>query len=264
MEEYTRRLIHVPIIHSPADMGSMGAELAAACIERLGRRHWDDYVAVLATFWQSIRAGLDGLGLDYSRVDLYQDGLPVLRSSGQVCGKELEIVKAAAAKGSENYQLILDLISRGATLMGTEDPKLLLEEYRNVQAALASRSSLDPGAPGVRQGSSDNDSGPLDRESFLGPSIGAGSVREGIHAPAAGRDSGATGLMAERDAYLGRRINESLRPGRTGILFLGLMHNIESYLTEDIVVTRLASEIRQRRSPRPPTPGQARVNSKEN
>ena len=82
----------------------------------------------------------------------------------------------------------------------------------------------------------------LDRESFLGPSIGAGSVREGIHAPAAGRDSGATGLMAERDAFLGRRINESLRPGRTGILFLGLLHNVESYLAEDIVVTRLVEK----------------------
>ena len=111
-----------------------------------------------------------------------------------------------------------------------------------MQAALASRSSLDPGAPGVRQASSDN--GPLDRESFLGPSTGAGSVREGIHAPAGeGIHAPAVArtreLMAERDAYLGRRINESLRPGRTGILFLGLMHNVESYLAEDIVVTRL-------------------------
>ena len=207
MEEYTRRLIHVPIIHSPADMGSMGTELAAACIERLGRRHWDDYLAMLATFWQSVRAGLDGLGLDYGRVDLYQDGLPV-------CGKELEIVKAAAAKGSENHQLVLDLVGRGATVMGTEDPKLLLEELRNVQAALASRSSPDTDV--VCQGSSDDGSG------------------RNIDQAARTR-----GLMAERDAYLGRRIHESLRPGRTGILFLGLLHNVESYLAEDIVVTRL-------------------------
>jgi hypothetical protein len=206
MEEYTRRLIHVPIIHSPADMGSMGAELAAACIERLGRRHWDDYLAMLATFWQSVRAGLDGLGLDYGRVDLYQDGLPV-------CGKELEIVKAAAAKGSENHQLVLDLVSRGAKLMGTEDPKLLLEELRNVQAALASRPTN--GECGMRNAEKE---GP-----FRIP-----------HSQFTTRQ-----LMAERDAYLGRRIHESLRPGRTGILFLGLMHNVESYLAEDIVVTRL-------------------------
>jgi len=184
----------------------MGAELAAACIERLGRRHWDDYLAMLATFWQSVRAGLDGLGLDYGRVDLYQDGLPV-------CGKELEIVKAAAAKGSENYQLVLDLVSRGAKLMGTEDPKLLLEELRNVHAALASRPTN--GECGMRNAEKE---GP-----FRTP-----------HSQFTTRQ-----LMAERDAYLGRRIHESLRPGRTGILFLGLMHNVESYLAEDIVVTRL-------------------------
>jgi len=196
MEEYLRRLILVPIIHSPADMGSMGKELAAACIERLGRRHWEDYVAMLATFWQSVRTGLDRLRLDYGRVDLYQDGLPV-------CGKELEIVKAAAAKGSENHQLLLELTARGATLLGTEDPNLLLEEYRRVQAALANRSS------------------------------------DGGSAGRADQADGAQDLMAQRDAYLGGRINESLRPGRTGILFLGLMHNAESCLAKDIVVSRL-------------------------
>lgn len=184
----------------------MGTELAAACIERLGRRHWDDYLAMLATFWPSVRAGLAGLGLDYARVDLYQDGLPV-------CGKELEIVKAAAAKGSENHQLVLDMVSRGATLMGTEDPKLLLEEHRNVQAALASRPTN--GERGMRNAEK----------------VGPYRIP---HAQFTIRQ-----LMAERDAYLGRRINESLRPGRSGILFLGLMHNVESYLAEDIVVTRL-------------------------
>jgi len=205
MEEYIRRLILVPIIHSPADMGSMGTELAEACIERLGRRHWEDYVAVLATFWQSVRTGLDKLTLDYGRVDLYQDGLPV-------CGKEHEIVKAAAAKGSENHQLLLELIARGATLMGTEDPKLLLEEYRSVQTALASRSS-DAGSTGrVDQAASTK------------------------------------ALMTERDAYMGRRINDSLRPGRAGILFLGLMHNAESHLAKDIVVTRLDQPATRRRN----------------
>jgi hypothetical protein len=205
MEEYTRRLIHVPIIHAPADMGTMGAGLEAACIEKLGRRHWDEYLALIETFWQSVRTGLDRFRLDYGGVDLYQDGLPV-------CGKELAIVKAAAAKGSENHQLLLDLIARGATLMGTEDPKLLLEEYRNVQSALASESS---------------DSG------------SAGHVAQAARTRA---------LMAERDAYVGRRINESLRPGRTGILFLGLMHNVESYLADDIVVTRLHQPVARRRN----------------
>jgi len=208
MEEYIRRLIHVPIIHSPADMGSMAEGLEAVHIERFGRRHWDEYLALIETFWQAVREGLEAQRLDYGRVDLYQDGLPV-------CGKELEIVREGAAKGSENHQLLLELIARGATLMGTEDPKLLLEEYRDVQATLAGKSLRE------------------------GPTLRID--------PAAGNRE----TLRKRDAYLGQRINESLRPGRTGVLFLGLMHDVEPYLGKDIVVTCLNPPTVSRRDTAP-------------
>jgi len=194
--EYARQLILVPILHSPADMGTMAADLEAAYVERLGRRHWDEYLALLDNFWQEARAEIERLGLDYRRVDLYQDGLPV-------CGMELEIVEKAAAAGSENHQLLMDLVARGATLMGTEDPKLLLDEYHNVKAALARGAGK------------------------------AGSVQP-INPPS---PQGQT--MARRDAYIGQRIGQSLRPGRTGALFLGMMHNVESFLPADMVVRRL-------------------------
>ena len=194
--EYARQLILVPILHSPADMGTMAADLEAACVERLGRRHWDEYLALLENFWQEVRAEIERLSLDYRRVDLYQDGLPV-------CGRELEIVEKAAAAGSENHQLLLDLVARGATLMGTEDPKLLLDEYRNVKSALArGAGKADPVQP-------------------INPPSPQGRA------------------MAGRDAYIGRRIGQSLRPGRTGVLFLGMMHNVESFLPADMVVRRL-------------------------
>lgn len=205
MEEYTRRLIHVPIIHSPADMGSMAEGLEAVHIEQFGRRHWDEYLTLIETFWQVVRESLEAQRLDYGRVDLYQDGLPV-------CGKELEIVREGAAKGSENHQLLLELIARGATLMGTEDPKLLLEEYRDVQTTLAGKSLRE--GPTLRI-----DPATRNRE-----------------------------VLRKRDAYVGRRIRETLRPGRTGILFLGLMHDVELHLSKDIVVTRLNPPAAPRRN----------------
>ena len=198
--EYARQLILVPILHSPADMGTMAADLEAAYVERLGRRHWDEYLALLENFWQEVRAEIERLSLDYRRVDLYQDGLPV-------CGMELEIVEKAAAAGSENHQLLMDLVARGATLMGTEDPKLLLDEYHNVKAALARGAGK------------------------------AGSVQPINPPPPQGR------AMAGRDAYIGRRIGQSLRPGRTGVLFLGMMHNVESFLPADMVVRRLVPPV---------------------
>ena len=132
--------MHVPILHAPSDMGSMGPALGAAYVERFGRRHWDQHLALLEGFWPAVGAALEQLGLDYPRVLLYQDGLPV-------CGRELEIVKAAAAQGSANYQLLADLAGRGATLLGTEDPRLLLEEYRQLQAALKGGRGRGAAAP---------------------------------------------------------------------------------------------------------------------
>ena len=194
--DYARRIVHIPILHSPADMGSMAEGLASAIIDRFGRRHWDEYLVLLDGFWQTVRAELEGLGLDYQQVDLYQDGLPV-------CGKELELVKKAAAAGSENHQLLLDLAAQGATLMGAEDPKLLLDEYRDMKAALKDH----PRATCTPEQTSETS-----------------QYRQ---------------TLLKRDAYIGRRIDESLRPGRTGILFLGMMHNVEPFLPADIVVTRL-------------------------
>jgi hypothetical protein len=198
--EDARQIILVPILHAPADMGTMAADLEAAYVERLGRRHWDEYLALIQDFWQEVAAEMERLGLDYGRVNLYQDGLPV-------CGRELEIVEKAAAAGSQNHQLLLSLAARGATVIGTEEPRLLLEEYHNVQAALTR---------------------------------GAGATGSGL--PRSGQaPQGPT--MARRDAYIGQRIGRSLGPGRTGILFLGMMHNVESFLPADVVVRRLVPPI---------------------
>jgi hypothetical protein len=43
-------------------MGTMGEGLEAAYIERFGRRHWDEYLALLEGFWPAVRAGLEQLG----------------------------------------------------------------------------------------------------------------------------------------------------------------------------------------------------------
>ena len=82
----------------------MAEALEAAYVERFGRRHWEEFRALVDGFWPMVRADLEALSLDYHRVDLYQDGLPV-------CGRELEIVRKAAAAGSDNHVLLLDLMA---------------------------------------------------------------------------------------------------------------------------------------------------------
>ena len=55
------------------------------------------------------------LELDWSCVLLYQDGLPV-------CGEEKRIAQDLARTGSANHRLLLELMARGARLIGTEAP----------------------------------------------------------------------------------------------------------------------------------------------
>jgi hypothetical protein len=207
--ECFRQLVHVPLIHAPADMGALAGGLEAAYVDRFGRQRWQELLALVDQFWRSVRSGLDGLHLDYSRVNLYQDGLPV-------CGQEMGIAREAAARGSENHQLLLDLTARGATLMGTEDPALLLEEYRDLRAALAT------GAAGDEPRSRQADQVERRQQRLL-----------------------------KRDAYIGRRIGESLRPGRIAVLFLGMAHSVEPHLPRDIVVSRLQLDAPQGRGSGP-------------
>lgn len=124
-----RRLLHVPIIHGNADMGSALSRVRQAYIDDRGEDAWEASRRAIADFWQAIETGMDNLCLDYATVRLYQDGLPV-------CGIEQKIVSDLAAQGIANYRILLKLMDRGATLEGTEDPELLRKEYGLIMSAI--------------------------------------------------------------------------------------------------------------------------------
>jgi hypothetical protein len=129
--EYAERtLIHIPIIHSQADMGGLSESIQRLKIKRLGRTGWARTVNRIEELWIRIEKVIESLALPYERVRLYQDGLPV-------CGREAKIVEELAKAGSRNHRLLLRLREKGATLMGTESSELLVEEYQLVQEDLA-------------------------------------------------------------------------------------------------------------------------------
>jgi hypothetical protein len=115
-----------------------------------------------------------------------------------VCGHEMDIVRELAEKGSLNHRLLLDLTARGAVLMGTESAELLLAEYTLQQDILTAKNSR------------------MVRE-------------EKMNLQAAGDD-----LLRRRDAFIARRINETLQTDETGILFLGVLHDVGNALNGDI------------------------------
>lgn len=122
------RLLHyLPIVHTEQDLGELGTAVRAHTEARLGAAAWERKQRLTAEFWERLSCWARQLPAELGSYRLYQDGLPV-------CGKEAAIVAELAAKGSRNHELLSLLAKRGAALMGTESPELLLQEYRLAQS----------------------------------------------------------------------------------------------------------------------------------
>ncbi|MCX7018518.1 MAG: hypothetical protein NTY46_05890 [Candidatus Sumerlaeota bacterium] len=138
-------MIHIRIIHTEADMGGLGKAVQHANIRRMGRVAWLRKVTAANQMWRGIEAYLERLPLDYTKVRIYQDSMPV-------CGHEMGIVAELAAAGSRNHQLLLKLVNKEAKLMGTEEPELLLDEYELMKQILVNMAPTQTSAIHHKQG----------------------------------------------------------------------------------------------------------------
>lgn len=191
-----RKLILVPIIHTEADMGSMAGPLRKEFIARFGARRWREHTKTIDDLWRGIERKINGMELDYPTLTIYQDGLPV-------CGKEREIVRGVAGLGSRNHKLILDLMTKGASIEGTESSELLMEEYRFIRELT-------------------HITDPHEKKKVIEKCRGA-------------REE----LLKKRDRFIAQRIHKTLKDDHTGLLFIGLEHEIEKWLPENIQVSHL-------------------------
>lgn len=124
-----RRLIHVPIVHSQTDLGPIQERVRQTYIEKAGEEAWKASREAVTEFWNAMEIAMDRIPFDYTKVRLYQDGLPV-------CGLEEKIVRDLAQQGGANYRILLKLADRGAKIEGTEDPDLLRREYELIMTDL--------------------------------------------------------------------------------------------------------------------------------
>ena len=120
-----------------------------------------------------------------------------------LCGREMDIVRDVAAQGSQNHRLVLALVQRGAFLEGTEDVQLLLEEYHYIQEITMEHESSEKRRKAKL----------LSNKRKL--------------------------LLRRRDQFIAQRIDETLKEGETGILFVGMAHQVDEYLPKDIHVSFL-------------------------
>ena len=124
-----RRVRYLPIVHTEQDLGGLGSAVKARTAEQLGAVAWERKQQLTAAYWARLADWATQLPAQLADHRLYQDGLPI-------CGKEAAIVAELADKGSRNHALLARLMRRGAILMGTESPELLLLEYRLAQSSL--------------------------------------------------------------------------------------------------------------------------------
>jgi hypothetical protein len=186
-----RTLVYIPIIHTAADMGTLAPSIRGKKLSLLGRQGLARNAAMVEKMWREIEGVASRLPVAPGTVRIYQDGLPI-------CRHEQEIVSELAGSGSRNHRLLLQLQSRGARVMGTESPELLVEEYQLARAALA------PGA-----------------------TVADDSRQRQL------RDT----VLEKRDRFIADRINVTLSDGETGILFIGMLHSLAQFLDSDIRVT---------------------------
>jgi len=111
-----------------------------------------------------------------------------------------KIVEESLNLGSRNYQLVSKLLKRGAFLVKTEDFNLVKEERDRLlgitQAKSISKRLL----------------------AFIRYKL----VKDR--------------LLDKRDKFIAKRINETLNPNETGILFIGAYHNIKTRFPQDIQI----------------------------
>ena len=192
-----RKLIYVPVIHVESDLGSIASEIDKKSAEVCGKERWEKHKQTVVTFWDVIEGFFRKL--DAGNLKIYQDGL----MAGGDLGRR--IVEEGANRGSRNYQIVLDLMKRGAEIRKTEDVELLKEELDQILRIAQNSSAWEKTVAHIGK--------EVDRKT----------------------------LLEKRDRFIAKTINETLTGEESGVLFIGAFHDVVPKLSEDIKVQEVKS-----------------------
>lgn len=184
-------LYYVPIIHSVEDYGSLGPLIKNAFVGQGGEATFDLLQKNINGFWKIAEERIERAIPEARGLIIYHDGFPVgskekiLALFGHMCQDHPK---------SPNFRLVRNLLDKGATLEGTEDMNLVIEQLQLYQRAAE---VVSPG----------------EQKKIL--SANAARSRE---------------IMKLRDTFIAKKINDTLRGDKKGILFLGRDHDVISEL----------------------------------
>ena len=190
-----RRLLYVPIIHTEADMGSVGEDISKRGLKEFGQTLWKRHQETVLGFWSAIAKYFDSI--EVSGFKIFQDGMAADGELG------MTIVREAEKAGSRNYQIVSELIRKGAILVKTEDLNLVREERDWILRITQAKSRAQKFDAAMKYRLAKNS------------------------------------LLDKRDKYIAKQINSTLQEGEEGILFIGAFHNVRKWLQKEIHVDEL-------------------------
>ena len=198
-----RTLFYVPIIHTSADLGSIAKDVTQRGIANLGEEIWTKHTRTVEGFWDAISRYFNSV--DVKGMKLYQDGMIAEDEIGK------KIVEDTAKAGSQNYQLLLRLLERGAILVKTEDFKLVKKEYDRLLALTQAKSTIRKITAFLKY-----------------------RMLKDI-------------LLSRRDSFIAGRIDQTLKTNEKAVLFIGALHKIKKKLPNDIRVREIKDSSKVRK-----------------
>ena len=121
-----------------------------------------------------------------------------------------KIIEEGASKGSKNHKIVLRLMEKGAKIMKTEDLSLLKEEYNSIIKLSQTKSPIEKTL------------------AYIGYKLRKNP------------------LMKKRDKFIAERINETLKDGEIGVLFIGVHHNVLPQISQDIIIQEVKEKSKVR------------------
>jgi len=203
-----RKLLVIPIVHNAADVGRLEHRLEQLKRATMPRERIEASRKQVTRFWEELRVAIESWQLDFSKVVVFQDALPLAPATH--VGLEIKIVKELATVGSANHQLLEWMHEHGASILGTESPELLVAEYSLVRKQL---------------GMADNPSSDQETPRNLETTAEAAEIAVQL-----------ADLLNRRDQFIAARIDTTLKQDQTGILLIGMLHRVEKWLPDDIEV----------------------------
>ncbi|MBA4391539.1 MAG: hypothetical protein C0399_11475 [Syntrophus sp. (in: bacteria)] len=190
-----RRLLYVPIIHTEADLGSVGEDIAKRGLREFGETLWKRHQETVLGFWDAIAGYFDSI--EVSGFKVFQDGMVADGETG------MTIVQEVVKTGSRNYQIISELIRKGAILVKTEDINLVREERDWILRITQAKNRAQKLDAALKYKLAKNN------------------------------------LLEKRDKFIAKQIDDTLQEGGMGILFVGAFHNVRKWLQKEIAVKEI-------------------------